>query len=53
MIRVTDQGTGMSYRATGATRHRPESFHSYRGALSYITGSHALKVGLSTTGMAR
>ena len=47
MIRVTDQGTGMSYRATGATRHRPETVHSYRAAMSYITGSHAFKVGLT------
>ena len=47
MIQVTDQGTGMVFRAGAGFRHRPEWVVNVRTALSYVTGSHALKVGFT------
>ena len=47
MIQVTDQGTGMVYRAGAGFRHRPEWVFNVRTALSYVTGSHALSVGFT------
>jgi hypothetical protein len=48
MIGVVEQSTGMSYRGpTGASRGRPEQVENFRSAVSYITGAHAVKVGLT------
>ena len=47
MIQVTDQGTGMVYRAGAGFRHRPEWLVNVRTAVSYITGAHAFKVGFT------
>jgi hypothetical protein len=48
MIGVVEQSTGMSYRGpTGNSRGRPETVTSFRSAVSYITGAHAVKVGLT------
>jgi hypothetical protein len=48
MIGVLEQSTGMNYRApTSNSRGRPEQVENIRTAVSYITGAHALKVGLT------
>jgi hypothetical protein len=45
---VTEQTTGINFRAYSATFSRNyTSLRSYRSALSYVTGSHALKVGFT------
>ena len=38
----------LNYRApTGSSRGRPEQVENFRSAVSYITGAHAVKVGLT------
>ncbi len=45
---VTEQTTGINFRAYSATFSRNyTSLRSYRSALSYVTGSHAFKVGFT------
>ena len=45
---VTEQTTGINFRAYAATFSRNyTSLRSYRSALSYVTGSHAFKVGMT------
>ncbi len=45
---VTEQTTGISFRAYPATFSRNyTSLRSYRSALSYVTGSHAFKLGFN------
>ncbi len=45
MIPVQEQATGMTYRARDAYRINRGRVFTYRGALSYVTGAHAFKVG--------
>ncbi len=45
MIPVQEQSTGMTYRAGETYRVQRQSVYTFRGALSYVTGAHALKVG--------
>lgn len=47
LIRVTEQSTGLSYRSGDPYRNRAERSATFRGAVAYITGAHAFKVGLS------
>lgn len=45
---VTEQTTGINFRAYSGTFSRNyTSLRSYRSALSYVTGSHAFKVGMT------
>jgi len=44
-LRVTDQGLNLSYGAPTATRSVPRRQYQERLAVSYITGSHSVKVG--------
>ena len=45
---VTEQTTGINFRAYSATFSRNyTSLRSYRSALSYVTGSHAFKLGIT------
>jgi Carboxypeptidase regulatory-like domain len=45
---VTEQTTGINFRAYAANFSRNyTSLRSYRSALTYVTGSHALKVGFN------
>ena len=45
---VTEQTTGINFRAYAATFSRNyTSLRSYRSSLSYVTGSHALKLGFT------
>ena len=45
---VVEQTTGINFRAYGATFSRNyTSLRSYRSSLSYVTGSHAFKVGMT------
>ncbi len=45
---VTEQTTGINFRAYSATFSRNyTSLRSYRSSLSYVTGSHALKLGFN------
>jgi hypothetical protein len=46
-IGVVEQSTGMAYRAGMSYRGRPERVESIRAVVSYITGAHAAKVGLT------
>jgi opacity protein-like surface antigen len=45
MIPVQEQSTGMRYRAAEMYRVQDQSVYTFRGAFSYVTGSHAFKVG--------
>jgi hypothetical protein len=50
MISVTEQGgtiPGLTYRARAFYNNSYNSTFHYRGAVSYITGSHAMKVGFN------
>ena len=48
IVGVVEQSTGMAYRApTDASRGRPERVVSTRTVVSYITGAHAVKVGMT------
>jgi hypothetical protein len=44
--RIVDRGLGINYRATSTPylAHKNDVF-TYRGAVSYVTGSHSVKVG--------
>ena len=44
---VVEQTTGMVYRSGDPNSSRWEVASNWRGALSYITGAHAVKVGIS------
>ena len=46
MINVLEQSTGRQYRAREIYINRPSFTYFYRGAVSYITGAHAFKVGV-------
>ena len=51
---VTEQTTGINFRAYSATFSRNyTSLRSYRSALSYVTGSHAFKLGFNAAGRTR
>jgi len=45
MIPVREQNTGMRYRAADSYRVQDQSVYNIRGAFSYVTGAHAIKVG--------
>ena len=45
MIAVTEQSTGLRYRGPLLLRLLPHSTANFRFSASYITGSHAIKVG--------
>ena len=45
MIPVQEQNTGMRYRAADITASRTRASTRIRGAFSYVTGAHAIKVG--------
>ena len=45
MIPVQEQVTGMRYRAGETYRYLYQTVYTYRGAVSYVTGAHAFKVG--------
>lgn len=47
MASVTEQSTGLKYRADAAYNNRWQKAVSYRVAASYITGSHTVKVGVN------
>jgi hypothetical protein len=47
MIGVLEQSTGLNYRAPGPQRILPQHMTVARGALSYITGAHVIKVGFN------
>jgi hypothetical protein len=47
LIPVTEQSTGMAYRAGDPYSSRWEHVLSSRGAVSYITGAHAVKLGIT------
>ena len=47
-IGVVEQSNGMAYRApSDFSRGRPERVDSFRGVASYITGAHAMKIGMT------
>lgn len=43
---ITNQSTGFTYRGTGQVRN-PQTINYVRAALSYVTGSHAMKAGFN------
>ena len=45
MIPVQEQNTGMRYRSAESYRVQAQSVYTFRGAVSYVTGAHALKFG--------
>jgi len=45
MIPVQEQATGMLYRAGEIYRFQGQTVYTVRGALSFVTGAHAFKVG--------
>jgi hypothetical protein len=47
MISVQEQSTGMLYRATPFTFTTTGARYSWRSTISYITGAHAFKAGLT------
>jgi len=48
IVGVVEQTTGMAYRApSDFSRGRPERVTSLRAVVSYITGAHAVKVGMT------
>jgi opacity protein-like surface antigen len=47
MIPVMEQATGMTYRARDTYRINRGRVFTYRGTVSYVTGAHAVKVGLT------
>jgi hypothetical protein len=47
MIRVMEQSTGMQYRATATVNDLVTDTLYARGTMSYVTGAHSFKVGLS------
>ena len=49
MISVVEQSSGLRYRALNAYNNTSVPSFAYRAALSYVTGTHAVKVGLNNT----
>lgn len=49
MISVVEQSTGMTYRNRFANNNTRVPNYSYRGAVSYVTGSHSAKFGIGDT----
>ena len=47
MISVTEQSTGLRYRSFDQFRRQVVGSYNFRGSVSYITGTHATKVGLT------
>jgi hypothetical protein len=47
--RITDNGLGISYRAGSPIYHAYTTNPGGRGSVSYVTGSHAVKVGFTLT----
>jgi hypothetical protein len=47
MIGVTEQSTGLVYRGGTTFRILRQRATAYRGAVSYITGAHAFKIGMN------
>ena len=47
MISVVEQSSGIRYRAAEQYRRQPHESFNYRVALSYITGGHAVKFGVT------
>jgi hypothetical protein len=47
LIGVTEQSTGLTYRSSDPYRKRRERTGHYRAVVSYITGAHAVKVGMN------
>ena len=47
MISVTEQSTGLRYRSFEQFRRQLANSYNLRGSVSYITGAHATKVGLT------
>ena len=53
MIQVVDQAglfPGLTYRGSGWSRTDQPNIYEIHGAASYVTGAHALKVGISEAG---
>lgn len=46
-ISINDTGLGIRYGAPLGTSNNPSPSITYRGAMSYVTGSHYLKTGIS------
>jgi hypothetical protein len=46
-VSVNDTGTGMTYRAAATYSAFQAKSQNYRAAVSYVTGSHAVKVGFT------
>ena len=46
MISVTEQSTGLRYRSFEQFRRQAVNSYNVRGAVSYITGTHAMKLGV-------
>jgi hypothetical protein len=50
MISITEQSTGLVYRAPAATNNNTlVPNYAYRASVSYVTGSHNVKVGFNRT----
>ena len=49
MISVVEQSTGMRYRGLDINNNTLVPNFAYRGAVSYVTGSHAFKTGFNRT----
>jgi hypothetical protein len=49
LIQVTEQRNNMTYRAGGDFNNTAVPNFAYRAAMSYITGTHAFKVGFNRT----
>jgi hypothetical protein len=49
LISVTEQSKGLTYRAGGNFNNTAVPNYAYRAAMSYITGTHAFKVGFNRT----
>jgi hypothetical protein len=45
IVPVQEQNTGMRYRAADSYRVQDQTVYTWRGAYSYVTGAHALKIG--------
>lgn len=49
MIGVTEQSTGLQYRGWTTYNNNWNNNYFFRGSISYITGTHALKAGFNNT----
>jgi hypothetical protein len=49
MISVTEQSTGLTYRAVSNNNNTVVPNFAYRAAVSYVTGTHAFKTGFNRT----